>query len=158
MKMRWRPKAAKTPRALEYDRIRRLVWPAVLRRAAFRCEGCGAQNVELQAAHLFGRRATGAGLGDWANCEHLMAALCTVHDGAVGCHERVDRHLDVHLAQRLRREALYRLSEAVEGRPTAVGQIRLFTGTLDEARRLVAELEASGWTYDAELQRPVQAT
>lgn len=149
MKLRWRPKPNKTPRALEYDRIRRIVWPAVLRRSGHRCEGCGASNVTLSLAHLFGRPSTGAGLGPWAHCEHLVAPLCEVLDnGGPGCHRQIDRALSPTLARRLRAVALQRLALAT------VGEKPPFQGTLDEARQLVAELESLGWTYDAETQCP----
>ena len=146
--MRFTPLRAKGKHGHLMDRVRATVWPAVLRRSNGACEACGARGVTLEWAHLMGGPGTGAGLGAWANSEHLTAALCRTD------HQRIDRHLDVHLAQRLRRDALVRLWQAthrfVEPRPA-------FTGTLDEARRLIAELESFGWTYSVEEQKPVRA-
>ncbi len=119
--------------------IRKDVWPRVLARARYRCEGCGGQK-PLEWAHLFGRPTTGLRLGPWANLPALTAALCR------NCHNGVDRHTDKQLTERLQFEALRRLED---GTMSLSGD-----GTI---RTLIMGLEATGWYVDQERMVVVKA-
>lgn len=127
------PKMALGPRAKANEQARRITWPQALRRAWYRCEGCGAKDVDLVGHHIAGRPGSGFCLGPWANCVELLAVLCS------------DCHREAHLGDGQRREQLLWLGATrlfwrhPEPRPV----VAQFTAP-ERIRELVRSLEASG--------------
>ena len=112
---------------------RRSVFGQVLRRARFRCEGCGGGEASLEWCHVLGRPHSGANLGPLANSAALTMALCP------DCHRAYDQHRDVELRLALLSRALDRLA----GRPSGHMWHEL-AGLSDEAKEdwLKAEIRA----------------
>ena len=108
------PKRTLGPRAQANQKARRETWPAVLRRAGYRCEMCQSRE-QLFWAHCVGSPATGLRLGEIANSEALTCALCR------DCHDALDRRRprtdeDEFRVYTLLREALERLESMVGGK------------------------------------------
>lgn len=132
------PKRTVGPRAKENERMRRKVWPAVLKRANYHCENCQAEGVQLVGHHVAGRPGSGLCLGPWANCEELLVALC------VGCHRLI--HMDKLLTDKLRGEAAWRLYDRALSEAYVIGWRAFDPGVdpADEIRRFVRLLEDQG--------------
>ena len=135
------PKRTLGPRAQANQKARRETWPAVLRRAGFRCEMCQSRE-QLFWCHVFGRPATGLKLGEWANTEALTAALCQ------SCHDALDRRRPTTVEDRERVSALI-LAAAMYFRSDCVDWGESPAGTegyspVDLVREMVRRLEANG--------------
>lgn len=147
--IRYTPPRRKGRRGLLMDRIRANVWPLVLHRDPPRtCEGCGARNVVLEWAHVFGRPGSGFCLGEIANSAELTTKLCRP------CHNALDRHTDAVLTNKLWVTAIVRLMEATIGLDYAQGTPDAQGGGVRAWVRLVEE---AGWRFDADTCRLVQA-
>ena len=132
------PKRSQGPRAKENERMRRKVWPAVLKRAKYRCENCQAEGVQLVGHHVAGRPGSGLCLGPWANCEELLVAL------DADCHRKI--HSDKLVADNLRFAAAQRLYKTALRQAWAVDWRALDPSVdpADEIRRFVRLLEDQG--------------
>lgn len=136
------PMRSKGKRGLENDKVRQHVWPAVLKRARRRCEGCGL-DVPVEWAHLFGRPGSGYCLGAIANSVELTAALCRV------CHNGVDRGTATKLANELRWAAMGRLVTTLAGKYSE-------GAPYEGIRVVIAEAERTGWSFDMETYKIVR--
>jgi hypothetical protein len=137
---------AKGRRGVENDRIRAHVWPWVLRRARYACEGCGAKQVRLEWSHIYGRPGSGFCLGPVANSRELTAALCRE------CHNGIDRHTNEALEVRLKQLALSRFVEAL-GTPWPED----YYPDWQSMRAIVSAAELLGWRFDEERYELVKA-
>jgi hypothetical protein len=144
--IRYTPIRKKGRRGLLMDRIRANVWPAVLRRAGYLCEGCGHRK-PLEWAHVFGRPGSGFCLGAIADCAELTTALCR------DCHNGLDRDTDAVLKNRLWVTALVRLVEATIGMSPQVSLVSFKVGV----RETVRLVEESGWSFDEDACKLVKA-
>ena len=138
LKLRYTPlKRTPGPRAKENQRMRAKVWPAVLRRDGFKCAVCGALGVQLVGHHVAGRPGSGLCLGEWANSEELLTALCE------GCHR------EAHVGAGQLREKLMRQggSRLFYRRPEPRPVIAQFSPQ-ERIRELVRQLEALGLRPD----------
>lgn len=136
------------PATIRWEHWKALNRQIVQRRAGFKCEGCGGNLKPLELAHLVGRNNKGIG-EPWASSAALTAALCSGKWGELGCHEKIDRALDLNLQANLRWQAVVRLSEQFTGG----GDLFLkFAGEiidpLDAIRETVRTLEEEGWVWD----------
>jgi hypothetical protein len=156
--VRFTPLKKKGRHGEEMEVIRRKVFPRVLSRPPARaCEGCNTVQRTLQWSHVFGRRGTGGGLGDWADIADLTTKLCVATDGEVGCHAKLDRHLDDILAMRLTWAAINRLAKTCKVDLPRMGITPAEFPATDAVRSLIRILEADGWTVDSETLLPVKA-
>jgi hypothetical protein len=138
------PKRSFGPRAKANQKARRETWPAILRRANYRCEMCQARE-QLFWCHIFGRPGSGLCLGPWANAEALTAALCA------RCHDVLDRRgpSTVDDRERVRLLLFTAMGRLVEHLPR--GQEAPWVSGEDVVsaiREIVRRLEALGITPD----------
>ena len=141
--MSWAPrKRSAGPRTVANEAARRRNWQAILRRANFRCEGCGAID-HLELAHLCGRPGSGMCLGPWANSVELGVALCASDPmtGKIGCHPKIDRHIDNELRITLQTDAADRLWHRLPGGDRVASDAEYIAASIREA---VRRLEAAG--------------
>lgn len=104
------------------------------------CDIDGCKNRYSDRAHLFGRAATGARLGEpWCSLPELCLALCRPH------HNMIDRGMGGEFLVGLRWTALDRLAIRFDK-----ANISLLSNPIDAARRAVDELSAA-WDFDADL-------
>lgn len=147
MRLTWTPKKFQTgPRTKANEAARRRNWQAILRRANFRCEGCGAID-HLELAHLCGRPGSGMCLGPWANSVELGVALCASDPmtGKIGCHPKIDRHLDEQLRANLDYQGCRRLHERADSIFPNKPRSPLYLDDIpSEIRKFVRRLEAAG--------------
>ena len=100
----------------------------------------------LDWAHLVGRNNKGIG-EPWCSLPELTAGLCTSGYGVVGCHDKIDRALDLALLERLRSKALGRLW----GRfPDDIRDDYNQGTPLDNIRSTIAHLIDRGWEWDGQ--------
>jgi len=137
----------KGKRGLLMDRIRANVWPLVLRRAGYLCEGCKGRK-PLEWAHVFGRPGSGFCLGAIANSVELTTALCR------DCHNGLDRGTDAVLRNRLWVTALVRVVEATIGLAPPPGGSKAVS--LD-VRGTIRMVEDAGWSFDEDRCELVKA-
>lgn len=138
MTLAYKPWRTVGPRAKANLEARRETWPAVLRRADYRCEMCR-ERTEVFWAHLAGRPGSGATLGDWANSEALTAALCRgCHDGSDG--RRPTSAIDQGRISDLLNAGAERLSDLLP----AGTLLHVHKSPLEAVRQMVRDLEAAG--------------
>ena len=103
-----------------------------------RCEGCGLVVDIIEVAHLFSRG--GHIIPDkYASTPELMAALCCAKTwgNRIGCHETIDRNVDIELRDRLRWMAVWRFA----AKHLLLFEMKPGDSPLEGIRRMVDEVE-----------------
>ncbi len=109
------------------------------------CDITDCKNKYHDRAHLFGRAATGARLGEpWCSLPELCLALCRDH------HNMIDRGLGGDLLKELRWAAISRLVDKFPDLVADGYHPLTYSDPTDAARRAVGELEKSR-EFDADL-------
>jgi hypothetical protein len=108
------------------------------------CDIEGCKNRYSDRAHLFGRAATGARLGEpWCSLPELCLALCRQH------HNLIDRGLAGELQASLRWTAIGRLTERFNQPALNLAVTTRYTDPIDAVRWAVDALEKA-YEYDPE--------
>lgn len=77
-----------------------------------RCEGCGKVPAYHETAHLFssaGHRVK----APYTHWPELCAELCSSKAEPLGCHERIDRYIDLKLRERLEEQAFQKFQRRI---------------------------------------------
>lgn len=138
------------PHAIRWARWQEKCRREVQRRANFKCEACGSNLRPLEWCHLAGR---GNVISEpWCSTPELTVGLCSTAYGELGCHQKIDRHLDDALLCELRQTGLVRLMSRF---PEL--HFLNYGDPLSGIRHAVVLLEAAGWVFDAERVEIVHA-
>ena len=101
----------------------------------------------LELAHLFGRSHIIA--EPWASTAELTAGLCSGKWDGLGCHEKIDRHIDEALLARVRWRAFWRLGLAYDMEVQVASEIHAnHPDPIDAIRAALRLLELAGWMWD----------
>ena len=115
---------------------------AVALRAAFKCEACGSNLRPLEWCHIAGRGNVVA--EPFASSPELTMGLCSAGWEDIGCHNKIDRAIDLELREMLRWKAVSALMKRYR-----LGWVA-GDNAIDAIREAVRHLEAEGWVYSPE--------